>query len=67
MFESQDIFYHLDNYDLFTASLQEGRGVILYIRNSLSAEQIWIDSEFKESVWCHVKLTCLQVVYTGAQ
>ena len=32
LFDNQEIFYQIDNYNLFTANLQEGRGVILYVK-----------------------------------
>ena len=50
------MFYQNDNYNLFTANLKEGRGVILYVKSDLFAEQLYFESDFQEAVWCRVKL-----------
>ena len=39
--------------------------MILYVKNSLSAEQIYMDSDFKESAWCHVKLKNRDTLLAG--
>ena len=41
---------------MFVESLEEGRGVIVFIKHSLNAEQFYFDTNFKESVWCKIKL-----------
>ena len=56
LFDNQEIFYQINNYNLFTANLQEGRGVILYVKSDLFAEQVYFESDFQEAVWCRVKL-----------
>ena len=56
LFDNQESFYQIDNYNLFTAKIQEGRGVILYVKSDLFAEQVYFESDFQEAVWCRVKL-----------
>ena len=34
----------------------DGRGVAIYVRDGLCAERITLQSEFKEFVWCRIKL-----------
>ena len=55
-FDNQEIFYSLENYDMFIGNLYEGRGVVLYTKSFLNAEQVKFDTVFNESVWCHLKL-----------
>ena len=50
LFDNKEIFYQVDNYNLFTANLQEGRGVILYVKSDLFAEQLYFESDFQEAV-----------------
>ena len=41
---------------MFIGNLYEGRGVVLYTKSFLNAEQVKFDTVFNESVWCHLKL-----------
>ena len=41
---------------MFISNLYEGRGVVLYTKSFLNAEQVEFDTVFNESVWCHLKL-----------
>ena len=56
LFENLDIHYHLKNFNIFTNELKDGRGVAIYVRGGLCAEQVIMQVEFKESVWCRIKL-----------
>ena len=50
MFENPEVYYKLDNYNIFTSDLKEGRGVEIYVREGLCAEHVLIKSDFKEAV-----------------
>ena len=63
LFDNQEIFYQIDN--LLTANLQEGRGVILYVKSDLFAEQAYFESDFQEAVWCRVKLKNRDTLLVG--
>ena len=41
---------------MFFETLQSGRGVVIYVKSILNAEQVFMDTNFKESVCCKVKL-----------
>ena len=56
LFENLDIHYNLKNFNIFTNGLKDGRGVAIYVREGLCAEQVIMQVEFKESVWCRIKL-----------
>ena len=55
-FINQEIFYHLENYDMFLSNINEGRGVAIYTKKSLNADAVKVESPFKESVWCKIQL-----------
>ena len=50
LFENLDIHYHLKNINIFTNGLNNGRGVAIYVREGLCAEQVIMQVEFKESI-----------------
>ena len=56
VFENLEVYYKLDNYNIFTSDLKEGRGVVICVREGLCAEQVILRSDFKEAVWCKIKL-----------
>lgn len=41
---------------MYTGDLGRGRGVVLYIREGITAEQVIIGPDFDESIWCRIKL-----------
>ena len=65
LFDNQEIFYQINNYNLFTVNLQEGRGVILYVKSDLFAEQVYFEPDFQEAVWCRVKLKNRDTLLVG--
>lgn len=56
LFEQQEVFYVIENYELFLSNLRKGRGVALYIKKQLNPVQVLIQSDFEESVWCKIYL-----------
>ena len=56
LFENLDIHYHLKKINTFTNALKDGRGVAIYVREGLCAEQVIMQVEFKESIWYRIKL-----------
>ena len=48
LFDNQEIFYQIDNYNLFTANLQEGRGVILYVKSDCLLSNYILNQIFKK-------------------
>ena len=42
--------YEIQGYTHYVSNLETGRGCILYIKNSISAVEVKIDTNFKESV-----------------
>ena len=56
LFEQQEVFYDIENYDLFLSNLRKGRGVALYVKKQLNPVQALIQSDFEESVWCKINL-----------
>ena len=65
LFDNQEIFYHLNGYDMLLANLHEGRGVVIYIKSNLNAEQVYFETNFKESVWCHINLKNRDTILIG--
>ena len=55
-FENVEQHYELKTYNLFTNNLNDGCGVAIYVRAGLCAERVTLQSDFKESVWCRIKL-----------
>ena len=53
----QPELYKLENYDMFLSSESEGRGVVIYVKQKFIATQIIFDSEFREHVWCKIKIS----------
>ena len=56
VFENLDIYYKLNNYNIYTNDLKEGRGIAIYVREGLCAERVFMQTDFKEAVWCRIKL-----------
>ncbi|MES9881396.1 MAG: reverse transcriptase domain-containing protein [Sedimenticola sp.] len=56
LFTIELVNYEMEGYDIFGTGFMHGRGTILYIKSSLNATQVNIDSQFEESVWCKIKL-----------
>ena len=50
VFENLDIYYKLNNYNIYTNDLKEGRGIAIYVREGLCAEQVFMQTDFKEAV-----------------
>ena len=55
-FKNQELFYHIENYDMFLSDINEGRGVAIYIKKSLNAVALTVESSFNESLWCKIQL-----------
>ena len=49
-FKNQELFYHIENYDMFLSDINEGRGVAIYIKKSLNAVALTVEPSFNESV-----------------
>ncbi len=49
-------FYNFQGYDAFLSDLSSGRGVVIYVKDELSAVGINIEEQYKESLWCELKL-----------
>ena len=41
---------------IFFETLQSDRVLVIYVKSILNANQVSMDTNFKESVWCKVKL-----------
>ena len=50
---------------MFLANLHEGRGVVIYVKSNLNAEQVYFETNFKESVWCHINLQNRDILLIG--
>ena len=57
--------YEIQGYTHYVSNLETGRGCILYIKNSISAVEVKIDTNFKESVWCKIKLQHNDMLFIG--
>ena len=51
--------FSLEGYTIFSQNIenQEGRGIIIYIENSLPAEKVNLNTSFKECLFVELKLT----------
>ena len=51
--------FSLEGYQIFSQNIenQEGRGIIIYIENSLPAEKVNLNTSFKECLFVELKLT----------
>ena len=56
LFENLDSFYHLQDYDSFLGSTNQGREVGIFVKTELCADSVLIETDFQESVWCSVNL-----------
>lgn len=63
----------LNGYDMFPDSFppEEGRGILIYVKQALNAVELKIESNFKEHVWVKINLkktvtNYLWVAYTRA-
>ena len=55
IFQVNETYFNLDNYDLFTTSLDKGRGVVLYIQKNC-ALSVSLTTNFEEVVLCKFRL-----------
>ena len=53
----QPELYDLENYDMFLSSELEGCGVVIFVKQKFIATQIIFDSEFREHIWCKIKIS----------
>lgn len=55
-FEMQPVDYMLEGYTAFTNINQNGRGIIIWVHNSLDATQFNMQTNFQESLWVEITL-----------
>ena len=65
-FGIQTELYNLAEYDAFFSSTSEGPGVVIYAKKSFLATNLKIDSEFKEHVWCNLRILDSTNIVVGA-
>ena len=56
LYESNEFFYDIESYVRYNSDLTKGSGVIIYVKNQLNSFDMSVESEFKESAWCQIKL-----------
>ena len=56
LYELDKDFFQLEKYDIFINNLQSSRGVIIYIKNTLNATNVQINSDFTEHIWANINL-----------
>ena len=56
IFQINETYFNLENYDLFTTSLDKRRGVVLYIQKKFCASSVTITTNFEEVVLCKFSL-----------
>ena len=47
----------LKGYSCFSSNLNKGRGVLLYVKNSIPAVDVQQNQNFEESTWCKINLS----------
>ena len=57
IFDVNNEVFALQGYSLVCSDLTQGRGVILYIKDSIPAIDIDQDRNFQESTWCKINLS----------
>ena len=57
IFDVNNEVFALRGYSLFCSDLTQGRGVILYIKDSIPAIDIDQDRNIQESTWCKINLS----------
>ncbi|XP_069107263.1 uncharacterized protein [Argopecten irradians] len=59
--------FNIDGYDMFTVSLETGRGVVIYIKSNLKGdiEEHLMQSNFSEAIWCTLSLYKSQKLVIG--
>eukprot|EP00914_Ancora_sagittata_P033616 GHVO01067769.1.p1 GENE.GHVO01067769.1~~GHVO01067769.1.p1 ORF type:complete len:114 (-),score=11.23 GHVO01067769.1:274-615(-) len=53
-FELQPVDFMLEGYTAFTNINHNGRGIIIWVHNSLNAAQFNMQSNFQESLWVEI-------------
>ena len=52
-----EVLFALKGYSCFSANLNKGRGVLLYVKNSIPAVDVQQNRNFEESTWCKINLS----------
>ena len=56
VFSPDEETYKINGYDVFMDPKAKGRGVVLYVKNVLSANIYNIETSFQEAIFCKIKL-----------
>ena len=56
LFDVTPEIYALEGYSLFSSNLNQGRGVLLYIKESLTTSSVQMPFDFQECIWCNLAL-----------
>ena len=60
-----EVLFALKGYSCFSANLNKGRGVLLYLKNSIPAVDVQQNRNFEESTWCRINLSCGDNIIIG--
>ena len=58
-------FFNIETYDLFLTPETEGRGIAIYVKSSIKATQLTVESQSKEFLWCKINLKDQNVMAFG--
>ena len=65
LFDVTPEIYALEGYSLFTSNLNQGRGVLLYIKESLATSSVQMRFDFQECIWCNLALNTRDKLMIG--
>ena len=57
LFETSANSYIIQGYTMFSSNMMRGRGILLYIKESLGATDYQVNEPFQEHIWCKLSLT----------
>lgn len=65
LFDTVEEFYNLEGYTKIVPDLNEGRGIIIYVRANISVMEVTKIADFHESVWCKIRLKSKDILIIG--
>ena len=65
LFDATPEIYALEGYSLFSSNLNQGRGVLLYIKESLATSSVQMPFDFQECIWCNLALNMRDKLMIG--
>ena len=65
LFDATPEIYALEGYSMFSSNLKQGKGVLLYIKESLATSSVQMPFDFQECIWCNMALNMTDKLMIG--